>query len=73
MYVHVYSPECTYHVRTMYIHLYDFKEIARLNQQVLGDGCNSQITETKLKEQSVFCNQLIHFSYTVLMLETLHW
>ena len=48
------------------------KEIACLNQQVLGDGCNSQITETKLKEQSVFGNQLICFSNTILMLETLH-
>ena len=48
------------------------KEIARLNQQALGDGCNSQITETKLKEQSVFGNQLICFSNTILMLEPLH-
>ncbi len=48
------------------------KEIACLNQQVLGDRCYSQIKETKLKEQSVLGNQFIRFSNTILMLDTLY-
>jgi hypothetical protein len=28
MYIHVYTSECTYHVRTMYIHVYTFQDMS---------------------------------------------
>jgi hypothetical protein len=28
MYIHVYTLECTYHVRTMYIHVYTFQDMS---------------------------------------------
>ena len=64
---------CQYDVLCVKIFQRDqqIKEIAGSNQQVLGDGCNSQITEVMLKELGVFCNQFIHFLNTALMVETL--
>ncbi len=32
------------------------KEIAGSNQQLLGEGCNPQITEVMLEDLPVFCN-----------------